>query len=99
MRNYWWSESLGRLTLKLTMNDARNCSHSGSCNVEQLSQIPRIKKQTEKWDHETLKDSLREFSAWDDVVVELSNHEQNVRRMIWIACNDIVENDEEDEEN
>ena len=95
MRNYWWSESLGRLTLKLTMNDVRNCSHSGSCdyNVEELSQIPRIKKQTEKWDHEILNDSLREFGAWDDA--ELSNHEQNVRRMLWIACND-VENDIEE---
>ena len=98
MRNYWWSESL---TLKLTVDDVRNCSHSGSCDydVKQLSQIPRIKKQTEKWDHEILKDSLREFNIWDDVVVELSNHEQNVRRMLWIACNDIVKNDEENEEN
>ena len=38
---------------------------------------------------EALRDELREYGAWD--AEELSNHDENVRRMVWIAGGDVWE--------
>jgi hypothetical protein len=33
---------------------------------------------------------LKDYGAWDDD--DLSNHDDNLDRLLWIACGDIVEN-------
>jgi hypothetical protein len=44
----------------------------------------------ERIDAEALRKELREYGAWDDQ--ELTDHEQNLQRILWIAAGDIVEN-------
>ena len=50
----------------------------------------KLSEQTYLWDAEDLRAELDESGAWDDE--ELSDHEENIERMIWIACGDVAEN-------
>lgn len=88
---YTWFAGSGRnLSLTITLDDAQSCSHSGPCdaNVEYLQRS--ITDQTDRWDPEELAAELDEYGAWD--AEELQDHEANVTRMVWIACNDVAEN-------
>jgi hypothetical protein len=87
----YWSSGCGRLELSLTLAQARSGAHSGSCDagVLALSQEPAIAAQVGAWDRTLLRDVLREYGAWDDA--ELADDAQNVQRMLWIACGDIVD--------
>lgn len=78
--------------LKLTRVDAQTCSHSGPCDadVELLITKPYVKKQLDKLDPEKLKRELAEYGAWNDT--ELSYHNDNLLRWVWISAGDIVEN-------
>jgi hypothetical protein len=40
-------------------------------------------------DPATLAAELREYGAWDDD--ELSEHDANLERILWLACGDISE--------
>lgn len=88
----FYTSGSGRIELKLTKKQANMGSHSGKCDsdIVYLRTIPAIKRQLDKIDKETLKNELKEFGAWDEI--ELSNHEDNLTRILWIACGDIVEN-------
>jgi len=68
-------------------------NHSGPCDddVMALSKVPAIKEQLDKIDTELLKNELSEYGAWDEV--ELSDHEQNIQRILWLAGCDIDENE------
>lgn len=85
---YHWTTGSGRLDLQLTQSDVDSGSHPGPCDsdVDYLTDLPRIRKQTDAWDPADLARELGEYGAWDDA--ELSDHSANVRRMVWIACND-----------
>lgn len=87
----WWTESLGRIELQITRAQAQACSHPGPCDadVADLRQEPKIRRQLEKLKPELVAECLREYGAWDDE--ELADHEQNLSRLLWIACNDIAE--------
>ena len=87
----WWSESLGRIELQMTLKQAQSCSHPGDCeaDVRALRQVPAIRRQLDKLDKATVRECLREYGAWDDK--ELADHDMNLTRLLWIACNDIVE--------
>ena len=87
----WFSSSSGRIELQISLSDAQSASHQGQCDddVQALSKVPYISEQLAKIDPETLKGELREYGAWDDD--ELSDHEQNIQRLLWIACGDIVD--------
>ena len=88
---YTWFAGSGRdLSLTLTLDDARSCCHQGPCDddVEYLQRS--ITDQTDQWDAEELAAELEEYGAWDGA--ELSDHEENVTRMVWLACNDVTEN-------
>lgn len=87
----WWSTSSGRIELAISRPDARCGSHQGQCDddVQALSRVPYIAKQLEKLDPKLLADELSEWGAWDDE--ELADHEQNLQRILWLACGDIVE--------
>lgn len=87
----WWSESLGRIELQMTMAQAQTCFHPGQCDadVAALREVPKIKRQLDKLDAKLVAECLKEYGAWDDE--ELSNHDQNLNRLLWVAACDIAE--------
>lgn len=87
----WWTESLGRIELQITKAQAQACSHPGQCDadVAKLRQDPKIRRQLDKLAPRLVSECLREYGAWDDE--ELADHEQNLDRLLWIACCDIAE--------
>ena len=82
----WWSESLGRIELRIGLEDAMGCSGQGAQdnNVAALCAVPYVRAQLERISDETLRDSLREYGAWD--AAELADRETNEQRILWLAC-------------
>ena len=85
----YWTTGSGRIDLNLTKKQAGIGSHPGECqpDIEYLRTIPAIKRQLSKIDPQILRDELDEYGAWDEN--ELSNHDMNLTRLLWIACGDI----------
>jgi hypothetical protein len=91
MKAKYWTCGSGRIELQISLEDAEGCSHAGQCDddVMALSQTPSIAAQLAKIDPQTLADELGEYGAWDDD--ELTDHAQNLQRILWLACCDIAE--------
>ena len=87
----WYSTSSGRIELKITKAQAHDGSHQGQCDadVKYLSEVPAIARQLAKIPVELLASELKEYGAWD--AEELADHDQNLQRLLWLACGDIVE--------
>ena len=87
----FWTSSSGRIELNIPMSLASVGYHSGSCDsdIEGLMQLDSIKAQLSAIPHQALREELKEFGAWDDL--ELSNHGDNLARILWIACGDLVD--------
>jgi hypothetical protein len=87
----WFTSSCGRIELQITLAQAQACAHPGDNEpaVNWLRQEPKIRRQLAKIDPEALKRELREYGAWDDE--ELADHDQNLTRILWLACHDITE--------
>lgn len=92
MRTLYFSTGSGRIGLNITRKDAEACTHPGPCDndVAQLRQKPYIKRQLKNIQPEVLAGELKEYGAWDSE--ELANHEDNLDRIVWIACGDIADN-------
>lgn len=86
----WWTGNYG-IEIQMTKAQANSCTHPGDCerDVRELLQEPKIRRQVNKWDPEQLRKELAEYGAWDDR--ELTDHEMNTVRMLWIAAGDISE--------
>ena len=87
----FWTSSSGRIELNIPKGLASIGYHSGSCDsdIEDLMQLDSIKAQLSGIPPQVLSEELREFGAWDDL--ELSNHGDNLARILWIACGDLVD--------
>ena len=87
----WFMSGSGRIELQLTLDQAESASHQGQCDLDvwELSHVPKIARQLAKIEPGTLRDELRESGAWDSE--ELSDHEQNLQRILWLAAGDIVD--------
>ena len=87
----WYTSGSGRVELEMTWEQANIGSHQGECDadVKYLSQQPDIAKQLATIDPAELAKELRECGAWDDV--ELADHVQNLQRILWLACGDIID--------
>lgn len=99
IRFFTWCAGSGRpINLRLTLDEAQSCSHPGQCDadIDYLLLTDGISAQVSTWDPETLRDELAEYGAWNEE--ELADHEENIRRMVWIACGDVAENPEDYEE-
>lgn len=85
----YWSSSCGRIELSISKAQAATASHQGQCDADVLwlSNIPGIRKQLNKLTPEQVSEVLREYGAWDDE--ERADHEQNLQRLVWLACGDI----------
>lgn len=86
-----WTSGSGRIELSITAEQAMIGSHQGDCksDIDDLMELPEIKSQLEKLDVKTLKKELQEYGAWDDS--ELDDHDDNLCRILWIACGDILD--------
>ena len=80
-----------RFTINITKDDASSGSHQGPCDedIAYLVDKPTIRRQLDKINPEDIADELQEYGAWDET--ELSDHDQNRHRIIWIACGNITE--------
>lgn len=89
----WWTDSHGFIELELDPEDAAIGYHSGQCDddIAALRTVPYIAEQLERLDPDTVARSLRDWGAWDDG--ELVKHDDNLSRLLWLACADIVERD------
>lgn len=87
----YWTTGNGRVELEIRRTDARAASHPGDCesDVRELSQVPYVAKQLREIDPVALRLELKEYGAWD--ANELANHTQNLQRVLWLACGDIVD--------
>lgn len=87
MKTLWNSSNYGN-NLKLTRSDAAMCSHSGSCDddVAYLMTKPYVKRQLAKLDPEQLRKELYDYCDWD-----VSDHQTNLTRWVWISAGDINE--------
>lgn len=97
MRHFMSSD--GTIDLYIEFADADEGYHQGECSddVQALSKKPYIAEQLEKVDPAKLRDELAQYGAWDDK--ELSDHENNLQTILWLACADIVERECEMEGN
>ena len=96
---FTWCAGSGRpINLRLTLDEAQSCSHPGQCDadIDYLLLSDGISAQVETWDPETLRAELAGCGAWEAEALE--DHEENIRRLVWIACGDVAENPEDYEE-
>ena len=86
-----WNDSYGFIGLNITKAQAHMGHHQGQCDqdIADLRRVPSIKKQLDRLDPDRVREVLRDYGAWDDA--ELSDHDANLDRLLWIACGDIVE--------
>ncbi len=88
----WFTTSSGRIELQIDPDDARSASQPGKDateDVDALLAMPYIAAQVKNIDPALLSAELAEYGAWDDV--ERGDHEENLRRLIWLASCDIRE--------
>ena len=87
-----WTDSHGFIELNITKAQAHTGHHQGPCDrdIAELRRLPSIKKQLDRLGPARLREVLRDYGAWDQA--ELSDHDANLDRILWIACGDIVEN-------
>jgi len=88
---HFWTSGCGRLELNLSADQAARGYHSGQCDADiaELKQVPEIKAQLLALDAGLVRECLREYGGWDSA--ELSNHNDNLERLLWIACGDLVD--------
>ena len=78
-------------SLNITKVVANECSKSGDneYSVNYYMNLPKYKKQLLKLDKEQVRKELNDLGAWDDD--ELENHNDNLQRLFWLSCGNIVE--------
>ena len=81
-----------QIELNITKNQALIGYHQGQCadDIAHLRTIPAIRRQLNKLNPETVANELDRWGAWDET--ELKNHDENLNRLLWLACADIIEN-------
>lgn len=80
---------IGSITLPEDV--VRLCHHQGDCEEDcrRCMELPEVKAELSEIDPEQLKKELREYGAWDEN--ELSDHNNNLMRILWIAAGNIQE--------
>lgn len=78
-------------SIELSLEIAEMCSHSGDCSedIDRCMELPEIKVELEGIDPKELVKELEEYGAWDKE--ELTDHTENLRRILWIASGNITE--------
>lgn len=91
-KKHWFTTSSGRIEFQLTLEQAEKGYHSGACDsgIAELLTDPGIAATLAALDPALLAEELEEYGAWE--ADELANHADNIARLLWTACGDIVEN-------
>lgn len=94
MTDIYWTCGSGRIELTFHQEDITHVCHRGANDpyVEDVVRLPRVRDQLVKLDPELVRNTLREYGAWDDD--ELTDHVQNLHRLVWIALWDCKEDEE-----
>jgi hypothetical protein len=98
MKNLFWTSSSGRIELEIPTKLVAIGYLSGHCQdvIDYLLTLEPIKNQLSKIDPVTLARELKEYGAWNDA--ELSVHQNNLQRVLWIACGDLTDQQTEESE-
>lgn len=88
----WWCDSSGRIELQIGLQDAHGGSHSGDCNddIAALATEPYIARQLAELRPDNVREYVRDAFA-DATEAELADHPENLQRLLWLACCDLVE--------
>jgi hypothetical protein len=78
-------------SIELPVEIIKMCPLQGAADsaIAHMRTLPEVIKELEGIDPEKLKKELKEHGEWDEN--ELSNHNDNLDRILWIACSDIQE--------
>ena len=78
-------------SLNITKAVANECSKSGNneYSVNYYMNLPKYRKQLDKLNKESVRAELNDLGAWEDE--ELKNHEDNLQRLFWLACGNIMD--------
>jgi len=92
-----WSTSSGRITLELSIARAKACLHSGPCDNDVMchAQASEIKCQLDSIDNDTLISELEEYGAWTKEELQAEDRQDNLERLLWIACGDVMDDERE----
>jgi len=95
MKTLHWTSSSGRIGLEIPTRLVAIGYHSGQCqeDIDYLLTLDSIKNQLNKIAPATLASELKECGAWDDA--ELSVHQNNLQRILWLACGDLTDGDQD----
>lgn len=87
----WFDGTYGDCNVTLTLDQAESASHAGQCDhdVCELSRVPSIAAALAAISPESAVRCLSGYGAWD--AGELSDHDQNLQRILWLAAGDIIE--------
>jgi hypothetical protein len=78
---------IGSIELPLDVIDA--CGHGGDCtnDVEECMTLPEVKAELSEIEPEQLRKELKEYGAWDEE--QLADHQENLKRILWLAASGI----------
>ena len=78
-------------SLNITKAVAFECSKSSNNedSVNYYMNLPKYRRQLNKLDREQVRAELNDLGAWEDE--ELENHEDNLQRLFWLKCSDIMD--------
>jgi hypothetical protein len=98
MKTLFWTSSSGRIELEIPTQLVAVGYHSGDCQegIDYLLTLDSIKNQLGKINPERLASELKEYGAWNDA--ELSVHQNNLQRLLWLACGDLTDQPTEESE-
>lgn len=87
----YWSTGSGRIELNITKAQVAGVMayRQQDKPIADLRKMPKIKRQLNKIDPALLAEELKEYGAWSED--ELKDHDENLSRILWIACGDINE--------
>ena len=73
----------------MTRKTAEACAHQGACDDDVEWAIDNHKARITGGNAETIRRDLEEYGAWD--AEELADDAQNLRRIVWIAAGNILD--------
>lgn len=88
---FWFTSGCGRVEFQMTIADAESMAHRGSCDSDVATgrQKAYLASQLANINPEDLRLALKEYGSWD--AEELTDHESNLDRILWLAAGEIVD--------